>query len=571
MKQKMWSFIWFMIIAVSEVAVQVIDSSMTFTTEATYYTNNPATTETESDDDNDNTLYEVTTEHGTVRGIKSGRVIRYFDIPYGQFSAENPFEEPNATQSWNPGVLKNTAHTSRCPQIDSENKYIGDHNCLTLSIFVPEGAENADVLFHIHDSSGNTGSGDPSKFGPKHLANQGIILILPNYRIGALGFLCLQNVTAPGNAGLKDLHLALEWTNKNIRKFGGNNTNIVVSGSGFAGALVEYLILSNESRRFISKAITESGSALAPWALDRNPEETTKNLENELTKSENNAETANIYTSLESYLEKLVRAARSIDMLPCIENNNGFLTETPWQLLNRGEFNISLMTGSANHAALDKALAQQTEEGLSQINNDFSLLLPNDLKFNNVNEKNKIGRQIKTQYFGGINITTNDTPRLSQCYSDSFYLYPGIRAARLFVRSGATIYFYEFSKGNNSFNGSRRGDSLNEVFSKDSTEGEVEEATTVNPTEAATTVNPTENGPTMLTLWASFIKDGKPSVEGIDWSNLREVRQPAQEVWLSIGDTMRVQRGFHGNRLQLWEDIYQNHFIEHTTWMFWIV
>lgn len=355
---------------------------------------------------------------------------------------------------------------------------------------MPVNARNASVLFHIHDSSGNNGSGDPSVFGPRHLASQGIILVLPNYRIGALGFLCLQNETAPGNAGLKDLHLALEWTHKYINLFGGNKSNIVVSGSGFGGALVEYLLLSKESRTFISKAITESGSALAPWALDRNPAETVKNLENAVSQTENSAAT----TSLGSDLETVVRAAQGFDMAPCVENNQtGFLTETPWQILNRENLGMTLMIGSANHAAMDE-VSTQTEERWSQINNDNSLLLPNDLQFGSVDEKNNIARKIRTKYFGELNITSYDERRLIKCYSDSLYLYPGIRGARLLVRRGATIYFYEFSKKINS-SGSGRGRSLNEVFSRETTEEAIEEGTT-------------ESGTTMLTLWTSFIKEG---------------------------------------------------------------
>lgn len=409
---------------------------------------------------------------------------------------QNPSSFPTGVER----VIENTAHTSRCPQIDSTNTYIGDHECLTLSIFVPVNAQNASVLFHIHDSSGNNGSGDPSVYGPRHLASQGIILVLPNYRIGALGFLCLQNETAPGNAGLKDLHLALEWTHKYINRFQGNEANIAVSGSGFGGALVEYLMLSKQSRTFISKAITESGSALAPWALDRNPAETVKNLENALSQTENSPATVNSYTSLGSDLETLVIAAQDLDMAPCVENNQtGFLTQTPWQILNSENLGITLMMGSANHAAMDK-VSTQTEDKWSQINNDNSLLLPNDLQFNSVDDKNDIARKIKTKYFGELNITSHDERRLIKCYSDSRYLYPGIRGARLLVRRGATIYFYEYSKTINS-SGSGRGDSLNEVFSRDTTEDTPIEA---NFLEEGTT----ENGATMLTLWTSFIKEG---------------------------------------------------------------
>ncbi|XP_050354402.1 esterase FE4-like [Nymphalis io] len=484
----------------------------------------------------------VETENGAVRGYKdNNEIIGFFDIPYGTFSEEKPFEEPSTPNNWNT-VLENTEHKSKCPQIDSENKYIGSSTCLTLSIFLQRNTENADVLFHIHDSSLNKGSGNPSEYVPKHVVSKGIILVLPNYRIGPLGFLCLQNETAPGNAGLKDLNLALQWTKTNIKAFGGNASNIAISGSGGAGALLEYLILSNQSRALISKAITESGFALSPWALDRYPLETAKSLMKKIAENENNVELETGYSIFDTAnLETLVRAGQGLLFKPCIENNTGFLTKSPWYVLNNEIIRISIMMGSANQAAMEMALAH-TEQSLSQLNQDYSKLLPNDLKFDNSEERIRIGRQVRTEYFGENNITINDMEKLSQCFTDSQYLYPGIRGARLLAKGGAQVYFYEFAYGtHNDVKGAARGDSLNYVFSKDEEENTLQKV--------------------MLDLWASFIKSGRPTTEKIDWNNLEAVEQ-TEETWLSIADTVVVEKGYHYTRLKQWDEIYKKYFVE---------
>ena len=43
-----------------------------------------------------------------------------------------------------------------------------------------------------------------------------------NYRVGALGFLSLDDDVISGNMGLKDQTLALRWVHENIQNFGGD-------------------------------------------------------------------------------------------------------------------------------------------------------------------------------------------------------------------------------------------------------------------------------------------------------------------------------------------------------------
>ncbi len=45
---------------------------------------------------------------------------------------------------------------------------------------------------------------------------QNVILVSMNYRLGALGFLYLDHEDAPGNVGLMDQELALDWVQRNI-------------------------------------------------------------------------------------------------------------------------------------------------------------------------------------------------------------------------------------------------------------------------------------------------------------------------------------------------------------------
>lgn len=406
-------------------------------------------------------------------------------------------QNPSKPVSW-ATIRENTEHTSRCPQINTENAYIGTIECLTLSVFKPQSAQSSGVLFHIHDSNFRNGSGDPQKYIPKNLVSKDLIVVLPNYRLGPLGFLCLQNSTAPGNAGLKDLSLALKWTFDNIKNFGGNASNIVVSGSGAAGAIVEYLLLYNDSKNFISKAIVESGFTLSPWALDRNPLRTADKLVDKLRTADSSISSQKMYSSIEQTdIEALIKAAKDIDFRPCIESEAGFLNHSPWALLENQTLKIPYMSGSANEAAMEEAF-QQTEESLSHLNLNTYLLLPSDLKFDNDEERNKVGNQVKNQYFGDNNITMDNRKQLSQCLSDSKYVYPGIRGARLLIKGGSTVFFYEFSYSRDEALRAGRGVFISLVFSK------------VDTTNEGTSYTENENSMTtkITNMWVNFIKNG---------------------------------------------------------------
>jgi acetylcholinesterase len=47
-----------------------------------------------------------------------------------------------------------------------------------------------------------------------------------NYRIGALGFLSLDDDVITGNMGLKDQTMALKWVKQNIQSFGGDPNQV---------------------------------------------------------------------------------------------------------------------------------------------------------------------------------------------------------------------------------------------------------------------------------------------------------------------------------------------------------
>ena len=74
------------------------------------------------------------------------------------------------------------------------------------------------------------GSGTYADYGPQHFMNKNVIIVTINYRLGPLGFLSMGTEDVPGNAGLRDQVLALEWVQQNIANFGGDPSLVTIFG-----------------------------------------------------------------------------------------------------------------------------------------------------------------------------------------------------------------------------------------------------------------------------------------------------------------------------------------------------
>jgi para-nitrobenzyl esterase len=115
-------------------------------------------------------------------------------------------------------------------------------DCLFLNIWAPAVDDaRRPVMVWIHGGAFIIGSGSQTIYRGNTLVPQGdIVLVSINYRLGALGFMKLKEVTggkipATGCEGLLDQIAAIEWVRDNIENFGGDPDNITVFGES-AGA-----------------------------------------------------------------------------------------------------------------------------------------------------------------------------------------------------------------------------------------------------------------------------------------------------------------------------------------------
>ena len=87
-----------------------------------------------------------------------------------------------------------------------------------------------------------------------------MIVVSINYRLGPLGFLCLDTDEGAGNMGMLDQVMALEWVHENIHLFGGDKDRITIFGQSAGAASISHLVMS--------KATDLEDGTVSVWRVD---------------------------------------------------------------------------------------------------------------------------------------------------------------------------------------------------------------------------------------------------------------------------------------------------------------
>ncbi|KAJ8963467.1 hypothetical protein NQ318_018950 [Aromia moschata] len=220
----------------------------------------------------------VTVSQGQLKGevrsdYKGGKYYCFLGIPYAKPPiGDLRFKAPVPAEPWS-GVRDATKEGDMCYNRDQFlNQNVGSEDCLVLNIFVKKSCQKPKpVMVWIHGGAFTSGTGNTLHCGPDFLMTQHIVLVTINYRLGVLGFLCLEDVSlgVPGNAGLKDQALALKWVRDNIASFEGDANNITIFGESAGSASCHLHVLSPTGKGNFHKAILQSASALDYWVWSR--------------------------------------------------------------------------------------------------------------------------------------------------------------------------------------------------------------------------------------------------------------------------------------------------------------
>lgn len=149
-----------------------------------------------------------------------------------------------------PGVGSTTDGTI-CPQPPSRlervmgaprDRHPQGEDCVALSVVVPSSPGPHPVLVFLHGGAFSSGAGLLDWYdGASLAAEQDLVVVGVNYRLGPFGWLLLDDVS-PGNLGLLDQIAALEWVRDEIGGYGGDPEEVTVAGQSAGGASIAALL-----------------------------------------------------------------------------------------------------------------------------------------------------------------------------------------------------------------------------------------------------------------------------------------------------------------------------------------
>ncbi|KAH8026861.1 hypothetical protein HPB51_026196 [Rhipicephalus microplus] len=205
--------------------------------------------------------------------------VPYAHPPLGEMRFRRSFTDFDVARG---SLIDGTGPKPACVQ-SSPDKSLSEisEDCLHLSIWTtsrqcdyPRCANKA-VLVFLHDGFFQMGGNRQPLYDGKYLAAYGdVVVVVPNYRLGALGFLNDGTGSAPGNAGLYDQLLALEWTRDNIGSFGGNVSNLVLVGYGAGAAAAGYLLFGEAAGVIDTGAVPKRVILMSGSPYTRYPDNT---------------------------------------------------------------------------------------------------------------------------------------------------------------------------------------------------------------------------------------------------------------------------------------------------------
>ncbi|CAH0591613.1 unnamed protein product [Chrysodeixis includens] len=413
------------------------------------------------------------------------------------------------------------------------------------------------------------------------LVEQNVVYVRCGFRTGPFGFLSINDYTAPGNCGLKDVVSALKWVQNNIAFFGGDRNNVTLFGSSSGGAIVNFMMLSPMATGLFHKAIIQSASALNNWSLNKNPSQPVIELAKEL--GINKSSKLEIVEELRKLSAEVIitaflnlrKAAETgvhgyvVDSIfkPCIEVDleglPAFITKGPIVTIKSGNFNkVPIIIGSNNtEGALLEFVVEDFYSDYEKYNENVSLLVPRELKREDKITQT-IGHKLLKFYLGGEEFLTPDTrTQYLQLISDYYFTYYVNKTVRMLKQpmNGLPIYYYVLNFAGE-WTVPKKLEFMNSV-------GHAAELPFMFRIKAEDEFckgsrDSISTRTRVLKLWTNFAKTGNPTPEphdpalSITWD---PITNEENLNYLSIGAELTKGINPFYERMKFWDDLQKEH------------
>lgn len=435
-------------------------------------------------DSNDDLI--VATENGRVRGIRyflpslSKAVDTFLGIPFARPPVGHlRFRHPQPIDRWN-GIYNATKLPNSCyqlPDVVFGRDFPGSNvwnpttrvseDCLYLNVWVPKTQprlRKSAVMVWIYGGGFYTGTTTLNVYDGKILAAENnIIVVSVAYRVGAFGFLTLNHNSAPGNAGMFDQLMGLEWVQHNIRHFGGDPDNVTLFGESAGSVSVSLHLLSPLSHSKYQRAILQSGTANMPWATLTMDQAKHRSLElavqylgcEDTGDMEAVAECLRLFPPQKLAEEQFItRGPLQFPFLPVIDG--AFLVESPEETLRRKNFKrCPILIGSnlnegswfviyevQEYLGLNK-LTMNREQFLTSINRLFYFFPQYNKTINTLALE-----AIRFQYSNWLDPDDShiNVQALDAAVGDSQFICPSNQFAQSYALARENVYMYYFTQ-----------------------------------------------------------------------------------------------------------------------------
>ncbi|XP_018575302.1 juvenile hormone esterase-like [Anoplophora glabripennis] len=521
----------------------------------------------------------VSTKQGQLKGfigtdIDGGPIISFLGVPFAKPPlGELRFKDPLPAEPWD-GIKDATKDGDNCYGHDLLfRSFGGSEDCLNLNVFTKSltdsKTELKPVMVFIYGGGFFTGSNKTDMYGPEFLLTQDIVLVVPNYRLGVLGFLCSDDDTlgVPGNAGLKDQIMALQWVQENIRNFNGDPNNVTIFGESAGSLSVHYLILYSRMKGLFHRAILQSGTALMNFfgKAQHMMVALAKVLGHDVSSDKEALDILRqVPVELLYQAQGRVQGVGGLSSKPCFgpiiekPSDTAFITEEPIDILMSGNYNqVPLIIGynSGEGLFLPAWTVLVTSRKLP-----FTVGLPNleDTIPHYIGLQR--GSDISKQVCEKLKETYFDRPDLADnkylMITDAMFVAPTMATVKNHVEtSRCPIFIYRMSL--------EAGLNLMKVYTKLTEPGacHVDDLGYLFKNDI---IPPFEPGSIedisvrrFVKLWTNFAKYGNPTPDenelGIIWKPV----ETGQLNFIDIGNELTSEVNPESERMQLWKEIYQ--------------